>query len=92
VWDIIGGHCERGETPADTLVREFQEEANIKPRSFQEIAVLDEPHTTEHREAQYHVMKPCACRLPTQTTPRCSMTLSTDLGALEEPGDAERCA
>jgi 8-oxo-dGTP pyrophosphatase MutT (NUDIX family) len=55
VWDIIGGHCESGETLAETLVRELQEEVNITPRSFHEIAVLDEPHPAEHGEAQYHV-------------------------------------
>ena len=55
VWDIIGGHCESSETPAETLVRELQEEVNIRPRSFHEIAVLDEPRPIEHGEAQYHV-------------------------------------
>src|SRR6185503_2046650 len=55
VWDIIGGHCERGETPAETLVREFEEEINITPRSFHEVAVLDEPCPVKHVEAQYHV-------------------------------------
>ena len=55
VWDIIGGHCESGETPAETLVRELQEEVNIRPRSFHEIAVLDEPRPAEHGQAQYHV-------------------------------------
>jgi 8-oxo-dGTP diphosphatase len=55
VWDIIGGHCEANETPAETLVRELQEEVGIRPRTFEEIAVLDEPRPAEHGEAMYHV-------------------------------------
>lgn len=55
VWDIIGGHCESGETLAETLVRELQEELSITPRDFHEVAVLDEPRPAEHGEARYHV-------------------------------------
>ena len=40
VWDIIGGHSEGDETPADTLVRELEEEAGIKASRFEQIAVL----------------------------------------------------
>ncbi len=55
VWDVIGGHCEGDETPAETVVRELGEEIGVKPSAFEEIAVLDEPHPAEHGEARYHL-------------------------------------
>jgi len=55
VWDVIGGHCEGDETPAETLVRELEEEIGVKPSAFEEIAVLDEPPPAEHEEARYHI-------------------------------------
>ena len=55
VWDIIGGHCERDETPVDTLIRELREEIGVEARAFEELAVLDEPRLAEHGEARYHV-------------------------------------
>lgn len=55
VWDVIGGHCERDETPGDALVRELEEEVGVRPRAFEEVAVLAEPQPTEHGEARYHV-------------------------------------
>ncbi len=55
VWDVIGGHCEGAETPAETLVRELEEEIGVKPSAFEEIAVLDEPRPVEHGEARYHI-------------------------------------
>jgi len=55
VWDIIGGHCEGGEAPADALVRELEEEIGVKAHVFEEIAVLEEPQPAEHGDARYHV-------------------------------------
>jgi mutator protein MutT len=55
VWDMVGGHCEAGETPADALVREVAEEIGVTPRVFEEIAVLAEPFPAEHGEARYHI-------------------------------------
>jgi 8-oxo-dGTP pyrophosphatase MutT (NUDIX family) len=55
VWDIIGGHCEANEAPADTLVRELREEIGITPRTIEEIAVLGEPKPSEHGQARYHI-------------------------------------
>jgi 8-oxo-dGTP diphosphatase len=55
VWDVIGGHCEGDETPAEALVRELGEEIGVKPSAFEEIAVLDEPRPAEHGEARYHI-------------------------------------
>jgi 8-oxo-dGTP diphosphatase len=55
VWDLVGGHCEAGEAPRDTLIREVQEEIGVTPRAFEEIAVLAEPRPAEHGEARYHI-------------------------------------
>ena len=55
VWDVIGGHCEGDEAPVDTLARELVEEIGVRPRAFERIAVLAEPHPAEHGEAQYHI-------------------------------------
>jgi 8-oxo-dGTP pyrophosphatase MutT (NUDIX family) len=55
VWDIVGGHCEGEETPADTLVRELEEEIGVTARAYEEVAVLEEPRPAEHGEARYHV-------------------------------------
>jgi len=55
VWDVIGGHCNGDEAPVDTLARELVEEIGVRPRAFERIAVLAEPHPAEHGEAQYHI-------------------------------------
>jgi 8-oxo-dGTP diphosphatase len=55
VWDVIGGHCEDGEAPGDTLVREVTEEIGVIPSAFAELAVLGEPDPATHGEAQYHL-------------------------------------
>jgi 8-oxo-dGTP diphosphatase len=55
MWDVIGGHCEADESPADTLVREVVEEIGVKPTRYREIAVLAEPAPSEQGDARYHV-------------------------------------
>jgi 8-oxo-dGTP diphosphatase len=55
VWDIIGGHQQGEESPADTLVRELAEEIGVTALGFEEIAVLPEPRPAEYGEARYHV-------------------------------------
>jgi 8-oxo-dGTP diphosphatase len=55
VWDVIGGHCEGDETPADALVRELKEEIGVKALAFEEVAVLAEPRPAEHGLARYHM-------------------------------------
>ena len=57
VWDVVGGHCESGESPRDALVREVEEEIGVTPRTFQGIAVLSEPSPREHGEARYHIFR-----------------------------------
>ena len=55
-WDLIGGHLEPGETPAEALVREFREEIDIRPTRFSEIAVID--FTPEAgRPVHYHLFR-----------------------------------
>jgi|SRR5687768_13215785 len=34
VWDMPGGHCEPGETPEQTLVRELSEEIGVTPTAW----------------------------------------------------------
>jgi 8-oxo-dGTP diphosphatase len=34
-WDLIGGHVEEGETPEETLIREFKEELGLDLRDYQ---------------------------------------------------------
>ena len=55
VWDLIGGHGEDQESPAQTLVRELQEELGVTPIEFREIAVLHEPDEAAHGAYDYHV-------------------------------------
>ena len=40
VWDLPGGHCEPGETPAQTLVRELREEIGVTPTAWQQVHQL----------------------------------------------------
>lgn len=55
VWDVLGGHCEGDEAPAEALVRELEEEIGVTPGAFEEIAVLPEARPVEHGEARYHM-------------------------------------
>lgn len=40
VWDVPGGHCEPGETPEQTLVRELQEEIGVTPTAWRPLGEL----------------------------------------------------
>ena len=51
VWDIIGGHCEIGETLEQTLIRELEEEIGVTPTVFEQIETLLDPNNGE----TYHV-------------------------------------
>ncbi|HPL29318.1 MAG TPA: NUDIX domain-containing protein [Anaerolineae bacterium] len=55
VWDIIGGRCDAGEEPEETLVREMTEEIGVVPRVFSRVAVLPEPLPELYGEAEYHI-------------------------------------
>ena len=54
VWDIIGGHCKEGETPEQTLAREFEEEVGVTPLVFTQVAILYDPEP-EHQDYVYTV-------------------------------------
>lgn len=43
VWDVIGGHCEVGESDEETLVRELREELGITATRYRSIGVYLEP-------------------------------------------------
>lgn len=55
VWDLVGGHCEEGETPEQALVRELREEIGITPTQFQCIGILGEPNSHLYGEYAYDV-------------------------------------
>ena len=54
-WDIFGGHCEVGETPEETLRREFQEELGITPEKISFLGVYDEPHPELYGEGKHYI-------------------------------------
>ncbi len=54
VWDVFGGHQETGETIAEALVRELEEEIDVTPVDFVELAVLDEPQPDVYGERAYY--------------------------------------
>jgi 8-oxo-dGTP pyrophosphatase MutT (NUDIX family) len=55
VWDLIGGHCETGETLEQTLIRELQEELGVVPTQYTQLAVLYDPEPKLHGYYEYHI-------------------------------------
>ena len=53
-WDLPGGHCVDGEIPAETLIRELQEELGITPTEFNYLTLLHEPKIDLYGEYDYH--------------------------------------
>lgn len=51
VWDMVGGHCENGETIIQTLIRELQEEIGVTPINFKHTAKLFD----SNNDHTYHV-------------------------------------
>lgn len=48
VWDVPGGHCEPGEPPERTLVRELREELGVTPTAWRWLADLRAPAVLLH--------------------------------------------
>lgn len=57
VWDLFGGHVEAGETVEDALVRELDEELQIKPTAFEPMTELAEPEGSPYGPMRYTVFK-----------------------------------
>lgn len=64
VWDMVGGHQEVGECLDATLRREFEEEIDVTPTEFSELAVLAEPAPEINGSYAYHVYAITAWRGP----------------------------
>ncbi len=67
VWDVFGGHQEGAESIAETLVRELEEELDVTPLDYVELAVLDEPQPDVYGERAYHFFVVTAWRGPGPT-------------------------
>lgn len=53
-WDVLGGHLEDGETPAQALVREVGEEVGLTPTAFRALGELPEPFPELYGPARLH--------------------------------------
>jgi 8-oxo-dGTP diphosphatase len=42
-WDVVGGHCEQGESDEHGLRRELDEELGIRPINYRSLGVLVDP-------------------------------------------------
>lgn len=57
VWDLFGGHVEKGETVEDTLARELDEELAITPTAFERFTELAEPEAGPYGRKRYTIFK-----------------------------------
>ncbi len=48
MWDVPGGHVEKGETPGHCIVREMKEEMDIDLSNFHKFSVYNFPDRTEY--------------------------------------------
>lgn len=55
VWDCIGGHARPAESLGEALVRELEEEIQVTPTDFRDLATLSELEPTIHSLASYHI-------------------------------------
>jgi mutator protein MutT len=53
VWDCIGGHCQPGESPEQTLRRELSEELGVLPLIWHSLTVLHDPQPDRHGAYEY---------------------------------------
>ncbi|TWF47796.1 NUDIX hydrolase [Neorhizobium alkalisoli] len=54
LWDLVGGHVEKGEELDVALVRECQEEVGLTPLAFSLEATLLEDHD-DHRKQPFYI-------------------------------------
>ncbi|MFH0995918.1 MAG: NUDIX domain-containing protein [Pseudomonadota bacterium] len=57
-WDILGGHMEEGETPAETIIREIEEEIGLKlhnPVLFKVFDMADRIENTFWQRANLNI-------------------------------------
>ena len=57
-WDILGGHVEEGETPAETIIREIEEEIGLKlhnPVLFKVFDMADRIENTFWQRANLNI-------------------------------------
>jgi mutator protein MutT len=55
LWSFPGGHVEQGETLAEALVREVQEEVGVTPTTFSFLGTIADRNTAESDPATYHM-------------------------------------
>ncbi len=41
MWDLLGGHVEKNETPEQCIIREIKEEIDIELKNFQQYKIVD---------------------------------------------------
>lgn len=54
VWDVFGGHQNRGESREDALRRELSEELGIVPTRWKFLLTAEEPNESENGAGLYH--------------------------------------
>lgn len=54
IWDVFGGHQNRGESQADALRRELAEELGIVPTRWKFLLTANEPNEAANGAGQYH--------------------------------------
>jgi 8-oxo-dGTP diphosphatase len=55
LWSFVGGHVEDGESLAEALVRECQEEAGVVPTSLSFLTSISDPNAPQNDPATYHL-------------------------------------
>jgi mutator protein MutT len=54
LWDLVGGHVDKGEGLDEALVRECEEEVGLTPLSFNKVAILYESKD-DKQKSPFHI-------------------------------------